>query len=251
MKIMRLKQNILFLSLTILIFSACKSDEFVNESENEPENDYINKIMALGASRVEGNRPEFESFRYELWRQLLENNWAFDFVGTQSDNSSYPTFNNQNFDTDHEGRSGWTSEDILDGIDEWITETETPDIVLFSSPGGNDALQSLPYVQIPININAIIDILQEANPNVTILIEQLAPGRSDIMTSELTSYFDQINQDVLSIALEQSTSDSQVIAINMYTGFTDLMLADEVHYNASGADFIATRYYNVLSSILD
>ena len=207
--------------------------------------------MALGASRVEGNRPEFESFRYELWKQLKENNWTFDFVGTQSDNSNYPAFNNQNFDTDHEGHGGWTSEDILDGINEWITETETPDIVLFSSPGGNDALQSLPYAQIPININAIIDILQETNPNVTILIEQLAPGRSDIMTSELISYFNQINEEVLAIASEQSTSSSQVIAIDMYTGFTDLMLADDVHYNDSGADFIATRYYNVLSSILD
>ena len=244
---MRLKQNILLLGLIVLIFNACKRDEFVNESEN----DYVNKIMALGASRVEGNRPEFESYRYELWKQLIENNWTFDFVGTQSDNSSYPTFNNQSFDTDHEGHGGWTSEDILDGVNEWITETETPNIVLFSSPGGNDALQNLPYAQVYSNINAIIDIFQEANPNITILIEQLAPGRSVMMTSQLTSYFNQINQDVLSIALEQSNSSSKVIAVDMYTGFTDLMLADEVHYNSSGADFIATQYYNILSSILD
>lgn len=244
---MRLKQNILLLGLIVLIFNACKKDEFVNESEN----DYVNKIMALGASRVEGNRPEFESYRYELWKQLIENNWTFDFVGTQSDNSSYPTFNNQSFDTDHEGHGGWTSEDILGGVNEWITETETPNIVLFSSPGGNDALQNLPYAQVYSNINAIIDIFQEANPNITILIEQLAPGRSVIMTSQLTSYFNQINQDVLSIALEQSNSSSKVIAVDMYTGFTDLMLADEVHYNSSGADFIATQYYNILSSILD
>ena len=248
---MRLSPNVLFLSLTVLIFSACKSDESVNESENETQNDYVNKIMALGASRVEGNRPEFESFRYELWKQLIENDWTFDFVGTQSDNSSYPTFNNQNFDTDHEGRGGWTSEGILGGISEWLTETDIPDIVLFSSPGGNDALQNLPYANIPTNINAIIDIIQEANPNVTILIEQLAPGRSDTMTSELTSYFNQINEEMLSIASQQSTSSSEVIAVDMYTGFTDLMLADDVHYNESGADFIATRYYNVLSNILE
>ena len=79
----------------------------------------------------------------------------------------------------------------------------------------------------------------------------MAPGRSDTMTSELTSYFNQINEEMLSIASQQSTSSSEVIAVDMYTGFTDLMLADDVHYNDSGADFIATRYYNVLSSILD
>tara|TARA_B110000483_G_scaffold52239_1_gene65046 strand:+ start:422 stop:622 length:201 start_codon:yes stop_codon:yes gene_type:complete len=66
------------------------------------------------------------------------------------------------------------------------------------------------------------------------------------MTSELTSYFNQINEEMLSIASQQSTSSSEVIAVDMYTGFTDLMLADDVHYNESGADFIATRYYNVL-----
>jgi hypothetical protein len=56
---------------------------------------------------------------------------------------------------------------------------------------------------------------------------------------------------MLSIASQQSTSSSEVIAVDMYTGFTDLMLADDVHYNESGADFIATRYYNVLSNILE
>ena len=59
--------------------------------------------MILGASRVEGDRPNYESFRYELWKDLIENNWTFDFIGTQLDSRFYPLFNNLNFDTDHEG----------------------------------------------------------------------------------------------------------------------------------------------------
>ena len=35
------------------------------EQTNTNTNTTINKIMALGASRVEGNRPQYESFRYE------------------------------------------------------------------------------------------------------------------------------------------------------------------------------------------
>lgn len=58
---------------------------------------------------VEGSRPEFESFRYELWKDLKENNWTFDFIGTQSDNASNPSFNSYDFDIDHEGRGGWIS----------------------------------------------------------------------------------------------------------------------------------------------
>jgi lysophospholipase L1-like esterase len=123
--------------------------------------------------------------------------------------------------------------------------------VLFSSPGGNDALQELPYDQAVSNINSIIDILQADNPEVTIIIEQMAPGRSEIMTVELTNYFEQMQQEVLNMAENQTTSASQVIAVDMFTGFTDSFLADDVHYNETGADFIATRYYEVLINVMD
>ena len=38
--------------------------------------------MSLGSSRVEGERPNFESYRYELWKKLIDNNFTFDFIGT-------------------------------------------------------------------------------------------------------------------------------------------------------------------------
>jgi|TARA_B110000259_G_C13945670_1_gene374599 hypothetical protein len=40
-----------------------------------------------------------------LWKDLKENNWTFDFIGTRSDNASYPSLSGAEFDTDHEGRS--------------------------------------------------------------------------------------------------------------------------------------------------
>ena len=93
--------------------------------------------------------------------KLKENNFVFDFIGTQSDEATYPSFNGENFDVDHEGRGGWTSGDILDGLNDWLEQLETPDIVLISSPGGNDGLENLPFPQAVSNINLIIDILQE------------------------------------------------------------------------------------------
>ena len=155
------------------------------------------------------------------------------------------------FDVDHEGRGGWTSGQILSELESWLNETGAPDIVLFSSTGGNDALEELPYQNAVQNINEIIDILQANNPNITIIIEQMAPGRSDIMTPELTDYFEQLKQEVLSIATNQSTSTSQVIVVDMFTSFNDSLLADDVHYNEAGAEFIAYRYYNVLENILE
>lgn len=245
---MTLKFKFLILIITLVIFHSCEKEDDLNP---KPQSNSINKILPLGASRVEGARPEYESFRYELWKDLVENNWTFDFIGTQSDNASYPTFDNNTFDLDHEGRGGWTSGQIKDGLIDWLNETGAPDIVLFSSPGGNDALEGLSYEQAVTNINSIIDILQEKNSNVTIIIEQMAPGKSNFMNSELTLFFEQMQLEVLNITSHQSTSTSQVIAVDMYTGFNDNFLADDVHYNQSGAEFIATRYYNVLEDVLE
>ena len=242
------KIKLLVIVLLLLTFNACNKDD---DSSTNSQSQSINKILALGASRVEGSRPEFESYRYELWKDLKENNWIFDFIGTQTDESSYPTFNNMNFDVDHEGRSGWTSGEILNGLGDWLNQTGSADIVLLSSPGGNDALEGLPYSEAVSNINYIIDILQADNPSITIILEQMAPGRSDIMTSELTEFFTQMQKEVLNIAANKTTTTSSVMAVDMFTGFNDNLLADDVHYNEAGAVFIANRYYTILINVLE
>jgi hypothetical protein len=71
------------------------------------------------------------------------------------------------------------------------------------------------------------------------------------MTTEFTNAFNQLRQDVFTIAANQTTTTSQVNAVDMFTGFNDTHLADEVHYNEAGAEFIATRYYNVLTNVLE
>ena len=50
----------------------------------------------------------------------------------------------------------------------------------------------------------------------------MAPARSDIMTSELTEFLDQMKEEILNIAENKTTSKSEVIAIDM---FSDLMIA--------------------------
>ena len=123
------KIQLLAIALSLVALSACSKED---DSSPSPQNTSINKILPLGASRVEGSRPEYESYRYELWKDLKENNWSFDFIGTQTDQASYPIFNDMNFDTDHEGRGGWTSGEIQEGLGGWLDQTGPPDIVLLS-----------------------------------------------------------------------------------------------------------------------
>ena len=243
-----IKKINLFTILFFLIFTSCSEEIDIIP---KPQSNSINKILPLGASRVEGGRPKYESYRYELWKKLKENNFIFDFIGTETDKSSYPQFNNIIFDCDHEGRGGWTSADILKDLNNWLSQTGPPDIVLFSSPGGNDALEGLSYTEAVTNINGIIDIIQDFNPNTTIIIEQMAPARSDIMTSKLTEFLEQMKEEVLNITKIKTTSKSEVIAIDMFSEFNDSLLADDVHYNEDGAKFIAGRYFDLLVTILE
>lgn len=246
------KSLIYFILLTLCTLSSCSNnlnDLIVIEDPNLVN--ARNKILPLGASLVEGARPIFESYRYELWKKMVDAGYSFDFLGSNLDESSYPNYSGQSFDRDHSGYSGFTSGQILNNLNSWLQSAGTPDIVLLSSPGGNDALQNLSYDNAVANINSIIDILQERNPNVTIIIEQLAPGKTEIMTQTLTNYMMRMQQEVLTIASNQSTSNSRIIVVDMFTGFSDHLLADDVHYNELGAQFVADRYFQILQGILE
>lgn len=248
-----MKKSLFYICLvTLCTLTSCSNnlnDLIVIEDPNSVNTK--NKILPLGASRVEGARPIFESYRYELWKKLIDGGYDFDFLGSNLDESSYSNYSNQSFDRDHSGYSGFTSGQILNNLNSWLQSAGTPDIVLLSSPGGNDALLNLSYDTAVANINSIIDILQDRNPNVTIIIEQLAPGKTEIMTQTLTNYMMQMQQEVISIASNQTTSTSRILVVDMFTGFNDNLLADDVHYNDSGARFIADRYYMILQSILE
>ena len=241
----------LFLAF-ILTFTAC-NDKIGDPLPVSVSNPNGTKILPIGASRVEGARPTYESYRYEFWKLLVDGKKSVDFIGSITDEATYPTYQNVRFDNDHEGRGGFTSGQILsavsDKIEGIITEHGTPDIVLLSSPGGNDGLQNLSYDDAVRNVNELIDLLQAKNPNITIIIEQMAPPKTNASTS-LKNYLTRMNSEVANIAAAQTTSTSKVMTVDMNTGFTDVLLADEVHYNEAGAKFIAERYYNAIKDLV-
>ena len=245
--------RLFLLVFLICMLLGCRSDKFDqgNATEEINTNDIPNKIMPLGASRVQGLSPWFESYRYELWKDLIDGGWDFDYIGTETETGSYPNYEGLSFDPDHQGKMSWTSEQIFEELESILHETGYPDIVLFSSPGGNDILDGLPYESVIENIHGIIDLFQDRNPDIVILIEQLAPGKTSFMTPELTAIFDQAVLDVETIAQDQTDESSQVIPVNMFDGFVDRYLSDDIHYNEEGAEFIAQRYYEVLETVLE
>ncbi len=242
----------LLLGLSLSFAQSCKKEvEPGNSGPTANQSTSQNKIMPLGASRVDGAPPAYDSYRYELWKLLKDGGYDFDFVGTVADGHSYNQHNGMTFDPDHEGRGGITAAEIRNQLPGWLDEGGAPDIVLFSSPGGNDFLGGASIQPVIADVNAIIDILQSYNPNVTIIIEKMAPGDAATMTQQFTATYNAVLQEVDNLAQQQTTTSSSVIVVDMSTGFNASQhLADDVHYNAAGALFIANQYYEVLQGIL-
>ena len=203
-------------------------------------------IVILSCSKE--NDYSYESYRYELWKKCISNNYTIDFAGMQYDDGNYLDFNGFSFDRDHEGIGGIETEGVLDNIDEVLQQVNDFNIVLLCI-GGNDLLNGIDDSQTAIdNIHLIIDAIQNAHPNVTIFIEKIAPGNNEIMTPEFQLKLDEFNQLITALAPLQTNANSNVIAVDMHSGFTENLLADDVHYNQEGALFIAERYFNAISS---
>mgnify|MGYP001953610177 CR=1 FL=1 len=92
--------------------------------------------------------------------------------------------------------------------------------------------------------------MQDHNPNVTVFLERLAPGHSNIMSSQNTYTLGQFNNYIDIIATNQTNSTSKIIAVDMTTNWSDDYMADNLHYNTLGAEEIANRYYAAILASL-
>ena len=238
----------------VLILLACSSSDspLVSGNPTDPDNngdDSIYKILPLGDSRVEGATINSVSYRYDLWRNLVNGQWEFDYIGTQVDNTSYPELLGQTFDPDHQGIGGFRTQDVLDNIEVVLQESGIPDVVLLGI-GGNDLVHNISVASAIYNINQTIDLLQNRNSDITIFIERIAPGRSNVMTPETVVILAEFNSSISSLAADQTTDNSKVIAVDMSVDWSDAYMADNLHYNELGAKEVADRYFEAIENNL-
>lgn len=214
------KLSIVVIGISIItMFSSCSESSKPSESEVENEinssssfTSALVTLLPLGDSRVEGDRPRYESYRYELWKNYLDSDIDINFIGTNIDEASYPNYLEENFDIDHQGYAGATTSDILDSLPEIInnlSDESDPDVILLCI-GGNDYLTELQKIMpenidslgtlallqsfsgilgkssdIIVNIKLIIETLQEAYPSATIVVEKIAPISIDLIISQI------------------------------------------------------------------
>lgn len=200
------------------------------------------RIMAIGDSRVEGLHPEFESYRYELWKKLTEDAWDFDFLGSRIDEGDYPPFQNKSFDKEHEGIGGATTLSVLEQAVEF-SDILNPNLILLGI-GGNDFEDEERTAEEMIQtIEEIVTRLRSKFDNPDFILEQIAPGRSDFMANLNQQRFEQFNSLLVGLQSRLNRSESRIWLVDNSKGWSDELFADEVHYNQAGAKLVADRYY--------
>ena len=88
------------------------------------------------------------------------------------------------------------------------------------------------------------------NSEIIIVIEQIAPAKSDTMSESDWQILNEFNSGISRLAIEQSSLQSPVVSVNMAEEWKDSYLLDRVHYTSEGAKVVADRYHEALSELI-
>jgi lysophospholipase L1-like esterase len=222
-------------------------------------------IQALGNSITQANNTR-ESYRYPLWKKLIDDGFEFQFVGSLTSHflCGTPPYENHMghvFNKKHEGHWGWRSYEILNGggassacrgtgnLTTWLTNY-SPDITLLHL-GSNDifnndfGLSDDDLVDTTIYyLESIIDALRLKNPYVTIFVAQVIPANPANGSGYRIPLF---NADIPQIAVDKFDPNSPIVIVDQFTGFSVAAdTYDNIHPNADGEEKMAQRWRDAI-----
>ncbi|SIT94346.1 SGNH/GDSL hydrolase family protein [Pontibacter indicus] len=262
----------LFFLSFVLFFTACNDDE--TKEEIEPQTEEITlRIMPLGNSITQGGEVH-PSYRYELWKMLVDAGLKFEFVGSmdtnwyrQAPNTEHgadvaspkmgETYKGQTFTNKHEGHWGWMTADLLNGyanptqykrdkgkLSDWL-KGYTPDVVLMHL-GTNDMIHAKTTDGTVNRIEQIIGQLRADNENVAILLAKITPIPAEYANVDSTQHFVSL---LPGLASRLTTQKSPIIVVDINSGYNPATLTyDALHPNTEGEKFIAKRWYDAIQA---
>lgn len=209
------------------------------------------QIVLLGDS-ITASEPGRRSYRYYLWRRLVDEKLEFDFVGTQHLNDDgpgyWPRYKNLRFDPDHEGHAKWRIDHVVNGKDDgrgnlasWL-DSYTPDVAVVML-GTHDALQAKETEWSQREMRRVIEALRVDNDRVAILLVTPPPAKH-----ENAAYLDKLAAMYADLAESETTVNSPVRLVDLHGNFDpDRHLAyDGTQPNDAGEREIATQVASAL-----
>jgi lysophospholipase L1-like esterase len=210
------------------------------------------RIVCIGDSITQGrkgggaNKPT-QSYRYPLWKALVDAGADVDFVGSLKGgfegDPEWPDYKGRPFDRDHEGHWGWTTRGVREKLPEWI-RNYTPDVALLLL-GTNDVS---PHGKMTVEdtkkeMGLLVDLLRGRNPKVVVLLGQCFPEWKP---------FPELRTKMEEFAREKSTAASPVVIVDHSRGWVSKPDAagshtvDWVHPNESGDAKLAGNWMETL-----
>ncbi|WP_299987660.1 SGNH/GDSL hydrolase family protein [uncultured Pontibacter sp.] len=214
------------------------------------------KIMPLGNSITQGNM-DFVSYRYPLWKKLIDSDVKFEFVGSHTENNDgtppFDDYKGQSFSNRNEGHWGWTTDQVLSGKDgkgnivQWA-DTYKPDIVLMHL-GTNDMFSDQDIGGTVEEIEAVINAIHEKSPGVTIILAKLIPADGQVVGPAKAQNIQLLNQQIEAIANGQSSDGPPIILVDQNTDFDAREgkdTYDGIHPNDSGMEKMAQVWFEAI-----
>jgi len=199
--------------------------------------------MPLGDSITESS-DGMPTYRYYLWKSALAKGYRIDFVGSKRGVQNGQPLH-QDFDTDHEGHSGWRADEILAQISTWARAT-SPDFVLLHV-GHNDLCQGQDVTSTVNDVAGIIDALRTVKADVTVLVAQLIASAEPCL-AQIPAF----NAHLPALVAAKSMPLSPLLLVDQHTGFVPAtMTFDGVHPNAMGQSQMADRWFAALAPLLE
>lgn len=196
------------------------------------------RITPLGDSLTSSLNGQ-ASYRYFLWKKLNNAGLRVDFVGTSWGVGDGSSGIYGDFDQDHEGHAGATTDFILYGLDSWLPQTQ-PEVVLLCI-GGNDFVEGRSWTEALRNTRQIIKKLRAFNPRIQIFWATLPPDRD--YKGKTRNY----NSGVFQFASSMSTKKSPIKVVDLTSNFyPSVDTVDGDHPSESGERKFANRFFNAL-----
>ncbi|MEZ6116015.1 MAG: GDSL-type esterase/lipase family protein [Pirellulaceae bacterium] len=211
----------------------------------------LGTVLPLGDSITATKSADWYTYRYELWKDFIDSDVDFEYVGSVRDsNQGFPSYQGQSFYpqfVSHEGHHGWTTAQIRSALPGWLTNYDS-DVVLLHL-GTNDALRNVSLSTTMQNLEQIIDLLQNDQPNTTIFIAQVLPTNRG---ADVNQRIQDLNRAIAVQAPSWSTATSAVMVVDQHTGFDPVAQTyDRLHPNRSGQEHLASRWHDAVYQWLE
>jgi acyl-CoA thioesterase-1 len=163
-----------------------------------------------------------------------------DFVGTFTGVGDQEPDDADQLDLDHQAIGGGNSRLIHIELPAWLTQNQ-PDVALVYL-GINDFYDDVPPEETLLNLDAIIDLLRQVNPQVQVLLAQIMPGVG--VESEVAA----LNYEIAELAARLDSAESPIEVVDMASGVdVERDLIDGVHPSDEQSSEMASRWAQALT----